>query len=157
MADTGARLNILTHMSLGIVQCPPAQYFKDAAAEVLKHSKHSCLSIEEAMLLLESFEKEAIKKIDVSTAEALTRRLLNLYNGACMKFQWQILNIVKQMGSFPALVFGNSLVQIFGSDTAYQNRANNTMQHNSDPFLKSVFKTVFKIGAVQFLNTVRPH
>lgn len=72
MADTGARLNILTHLSLGIVGCPPAQYFKDAAAEVRKHLTASSLSVEEAMLLLESFEKEAIKKIEVNTAEALT-------------------------------------------------------------------------------------
>jgi hypothetical protein len=101
MADTGARLNILTHMSLGIVGCPPAQYFKDAAAEVRKHLTASSLSVEGAMLLLESFEKEAIKKIEVHTAEALTRRLLTFFHGVCMKFQSQVLNIMKQMGCFP--------------------------------------------------------
>jgi hypothetical protein len=89
MADTGARLNILTHMSLGNVRCPPAQYFKDAMAEVQKHTTYSSLSIEEATLLLETFEKEAVKKICVSTAEALTRRLLTSHNRVRMKFQWQ--------------------------------------------------------------------
>jgi hypothetical protein len=99
MADTGARLNILTHMSLGNVQCPPAQYFKDATAEVQKHSTDSSLSIEEATQLLESFETKAKMKICISTSEALTRRLLVFHLGVRMKFQWQGLNIVKQVGS----------------------------------------------------------
>lgn len=81
MADIGARLNVLMHMGLETVVCPPAQYFKDAAAEVRKHSTDSSLSIEEAMLLLTSLEKEAIKKIDVSIAEALTRKLLPFFQG----------------------------------------------------------------------------
>jgi hypothetical protein len=98
MADTGARLNILTHMSLGNVRCPPAQYFKDAAAEVREHSTDSSLSLEDATLLLKSFETEATKKIHVSTAEALTRRLLTFHHGVCMKFQGKVLNIPKQMG-----------------------------------------------------------
>jgi hypothetical protein len=101
MADTGARFSISIHMGLEIVECPPAKYFKDAAAEVRKHSTDSSLSIEEAMLLLKSLEKEAINKTDVSTAEALTRKLLTFLRGVCMKFQCQVLNIAKQMGSFP--------------------------------------------------------
>jgi hypothetical protein len=93
IADTGARLNVLTYMSLGRVRCPPAQYFKDATAEVRKYSTDNSLSIEEATLLLEYFEKEAAKKICVSTAEALTRRLLTFHHGVHMKFWWQGLNI----------------------------------------------------------------
>jgi hypothetical protein len=87
IADTGARLSVLIQMGLETVECPPAQYFKDATAEVRKHSTDNSLSIEEAMLLLKSLEKEAIKKIDVSTAEALTRKLLTFFRGICMKFQ----------------------------------------------------------------------
>jgi hypothetical protein len=86
MADTAARLNMLTIMSLEIVGCPPAQYFKGAVAEVRKHSTDSSLSVEEAMLLLKSLEKEAIKKINVSTAEALTRKLLTFFVGYVCNF-----------------------------------------------------------------------
>jgi hypothetical protein len=80
MADAGARLSVLTQLVVGIVECPPAKYFQDAETEIQKHSKDSHLSIEEAVLLLESFEKEASMKINVSTAEALTGRLLNYAN-----------------------------------------------------------------------------
>jgi hypothetical protein len=89
LADTGARLRVLTHVGSGIVVCPPAQYFQDAAAEIQKHSKDSQLGIEEAVLLLENFEKEADRKIDVTTAEALTGRLLHFYCGASVVFEWQ--------------------------------------------------------------------
>lgn len=90
MADTGARLAVLMHVGLETVACPPAQYFQGAAAEIQKHSKDNQLGIEEAMLLLESFEKEADKKMDITTAEALTGRLLHFYHGAPVMFEWQI-------------------------------------------------------------------
>ena len=77
LSDAGARLCVLTQWIAGIAKCPPARYFQDAAAEIRNYSKDNHLSIEEAMLLLESFEKEANKNADVTTDEALTRRLLN--------------------------------------------------------------------------------
>jgi O-acetyl-ADP-ribose deacetylase (regulator of RNase III) len=76
MADTGARLCALTQSSTGIAECPPARYFQDAAAEIQNCSKDTHLSIEEAMVLLERFEKHASKKADVNTDDALTGRLL---------------------------------------------------------------------------------
>lgn len=72
MADTGARICELVQDSLGIEECPPARYFQDAAAEIQKHTKDSHLGIEEAMLLLESFQNEANKQMNVNIAEALT-------------------------------------------------------------------------------------
>lgn len=72
MADTGARLCALTQSSTGIAGCPPARYFQDAAAEIQNCSKDIHLSTEEAVLLLECFEKEASKKTDVNTDDALT-------------------------------------------------------------------------------------
>jgi hypothetical protein len=79
MADTGARLCALTQCTTGIVECPPAQYFQNAAIELNNYAKDTHLSIEEAVLLLESLEKEANMKADVTTDEALTGRLLNCF------------------------------------------------------------------------------
>jgi hypothetical protein len=79
MADTGARLCALAQCPTGIAECPPARYFQDTAAEIQNLVKDTHLSIEEAMLLLESFEREANKKADISTNEALTGRLLNCF------------------------------------------------------------------------------
>ena len=79
MADTGARLCALAQRTAGIAECPPARYFQDAATELQNFTKDNHLSFEEAMLLLESFEKEAKKKGDITTDEALTGRLLNFF------------------------------------------------------------------------------
>jgi hypothetical protein len=79
MADTGARLCALTQCTTGIVECPPVRYFQNAALELKNCAKDTHLSIEEAMLLLESLEKEVNKKADVATDEALTGRLLNCF------------------------------------------------------------------------------
>jgi hypothetical protein len=118
MADTGARLNILTHMSLGIVGCPPAQYFKDAAAEVRKHLTSSSVSVEEAGLLLESFEKEAIKKIEVHTAKALTRRLLTFFSWGMHEISVADTERHEANGWFSCLVFENPLFQILAQGLA---------------------------------------
>ena len=83
MADTGARLCALAQCTTGIAECPPARYFQDAAAEIQNFAKDTHLSIEEAMLLLESFEREAKKKVDITTNEALTGRLLNYFLPLC--------------------------------------------------------------------------
>jgi O-acetyl-ADP-ribose deacetylase (regulator of RNase III) len=79
MADTGARLCALAQCTTGIAECPPVQYFQDAATEIQNFTKDTHLSTEEAMLLLESFEREAKKKADIATDEALTGRLLNCF------------------------------------------------------------------------------
>lgn len=90
MADTGARLCVLIQSSIGIAECPPRRYFQDAAAEIQKYLKGTHLSIEEAVLLLEMFETEANKKVDVTTDEALTGRLLNCsYNSVCLPVTFQ--------------------------------------------------------------------
>jgi hypothetical protein len=72
MADTGARLCALAQCATGIAQCPPARYFQGATAEIRNFVKDTHLSIEEAMLLLESSERETKKKPDITTDEALT-------------------------------------------------------------------------------------
>jgi len=79
MADTGARLCALAQCATGIAQCPPARYFQGATAEIRNFVKDTHLSIEEAMLLLESSERETKKKPDITTDEALTGRLLNFF------------------------------------------------------------------------------
>jgi O-acetyl-ADP-ribose deacetylase (regulator of RNase III) len=79
MADTGARLCSLAQCTTGIAECPPARYFQDAATEIQNFAKDTHLSIEEAVLLLESFEREAKKKADITCDEALTGRLLNCF------------------------------------------------------------------------------
>jgi hypothetical protein len=79
MADTGARLCALAQRTTGSTECPQARYFQDAATEIRNFAKDTHLSIEEAMLLMESFEREAKKKVDITTDEALTGRLLNCF------------------------------------------------------------------------------
>ena len=79
MADTGARLCVLAQCTTGIAECPQARYFQDAAREIQNFAKDTHLSIEEAMLLLESFERETKKKADITTDEAQTGRLLNCF------------------------------------------------------------------------------
>jgi len=74
MADTGARLCALAQRATGIAECPTTRYFQDAATEIQNFVKDTHLSIEEAMLLLESFERETKKKADIITDEALTGR-----------------------------------------------------------------------------------
>jgi len=83
MADTGARLCALAQCATGITECPPARYFQDAATEIRNVVKDTHLSIEEAVLLLESFEREANKKSDITTDEALTGRLLSCFLPWC--------------------------------------------------------------------------
>jgi O-acetyl-ADP-ribose deacetylase (regulator of RNase III) len=74
MADTGARLCALAQCTTGSTECPPARYFQDAATEIRNFAKDTHLSIGEAMLLLESFEREAKKEVNITTDEALTGR-----------------------------------------------------------------------------------
>jgi hypothetical protein len=83
MADCGGRLCALAQCATGTAECPPVRYFQDAATELQNFTKDSHLSIEEAMLLLESFEREAKKKVDITTDEALTGRLLNCFLPWC--------------------------------------------------------------------------
>jgi O-acetyl-ADP-ribose deacetylase (regulator of RNase III) len=98
MADTGARLCALTQCTTEIAECPQARYFQDAATEIQNFTKDTHLSIEEAMLLLESFEREAKKKADITTDDALTRRLLNCLLPWCrpsVTFHWHVPYILE--------------------------------------------------------------
>jgi O-acetyl-ADP-ribose deacetylase (regulator of RNase III) len=79
MADTGARLCALAQCTTGIAECPPARYFQNAATEIQNFVKDAHLSIEEAVLLMESFERETKKEADITTDDALTGRLLNCF------------------------------------------------------------------------------
>ncbi|XP_069689302.1 uncharacterized protein [Periplaneta americana] len=74
MADSGAKLcAIVQKVNPKIIECPPAQYFRTAAKEISNHTDvTSHLTIEDALHMLKDFEKEAAKKIDIDTSEALT-------------------------------------------------------------------------------------